>query len=618
MAVKPGTETVLQSAKVWRDRSLLNAKSVFTEEHLWDTTHTSELERHFIEKPDYGNRKFIEKLADQLAPASPGAKRLAAEMLWVMMLFPSNVSREQKTNLVATVWEWSGEPFPREHPLVENGFGRGIGSGGVSYNNRRADELEFLIRLMQQWFSVPHQQQRDLARHLPFGFGEWMDHVPGSQSRQLRHMLLHLLYPDLYERVSSGTQKRKIVSVFGHLIEGDKSGFSSSELVAVDQRLLMIREVLMKRYPGQELDFYEPPLWEQWGEAPGREPESGDTRPAPVEQRKEPTDTTENIEIREEVEPPPEAYVEPPFTTIAERVRAKGLRITDQTLRSYHLALRPPRAFVVLTGVSGTGKSWLAEAYAEAVGARHLVVPVAPNWTTNEDLLGFLSPLSGRYQDTPFSLFVREASSHYERAQAAGVQPRPYHVILDEMNLARVEYYFARFLSAMEVRARHGHVPMDLAPGDRVLLAPNLCFVGTVNVDETTHGFADKVYDRAQVIEMEAPRDALVEHLAGRPYADDVLAVWDALAAVAPFAFRVLDEMARYHDDGRRMDAPWEELMDDQLLQKVLPRIRGSNPALNEALKRLEEITAPRFPRTHARARRMREAFERHGVVSFH
>ena len=110
------------------------------------------------------------------------------------------------------------------------------------------------------------------------------------------------------------------------------------------------------------------------------------------------------------------------------------------------------------------------------------------------------------------------------------------------MNLARIEYYFAKFLSAMEVRARNGTAALELAPGTDLLLTPNLYFSGTVNVDETTKGFSDKVYDRAQLLELPVDRDSLEQHLAGKPYADFLIDVWDNVHQVAPFAFRTLDE----------------------------------------------------------------------------
>ena len=89
---------------------------------------------------------------------------------------------------------------------------------------------------------------------------------------------------------------------------------------------------------------------------------------------------------------------------IAASIRGEGLRIDDRMLRRFHLAIQA-RGFVILSGISGTGKTWLAQAYARAVRGELLLVPVAPNWNTNEDLLGYLNPIDGAYYDTPFSRF---------------------------------------------------------------------------------------------------------------------------------------------------------------------------------------------------------------------
>jgi hypothetical protein len=99
-----------------------------------------------------------------------------------------------------------------------------------------------------------------------------------------------------------------------------------------------------------------------------------------------------------------DGYVEPAFEAIVEAIEHEGMTISTDTIRRYHLSLKT-RGFVVLSGISGTGKTWLAEAYARAIGAKHLLVPVAPNWTTNEDLLGYLNPVDGLYHETEFSLF---------------------------------------------------------------------------------------------------------------------------------------------------------------------------------------------------------------------
>lgn len=309
-------------------------------------------------------------------------------------------------------------------------------------------------------------------------------------------------------------------------------------------------------------------------------------------------------------------YVEPSFADIKTRIQSKGLRISDRTLRRYHLSLKT-RGFVILCGLSGSGKTWLAELYAEAIDAERELVPVAPNWTTNEDLIGYLNPMDGQYHDTGFSRFLRRASEHYEEAVAAGKIARPFHLILDEMNLARVEYYFAKFLSAMEQRSRTNDGKIELGGSTHVLLPPNLHFVGTVNVDETTHGFADKVYDRAQLIEITVDRDLLAEHLGKTPYTESLLSVWDAIGEVTPFAFRVLDEIKTYVDEATKLDVPWQEAVDEQLLQKVLTKIKGAEQRVENALQAFIEIATDKFPLSQAKANAMLEVLRHHGITSY-
>ena len=312
---------------------------------------------------------------------------------------------------------------------------------------------------------------------------------------------------------------------------------------------------------------------------------------------------------------PPSAYIEPDLETIRARIEAEGLVIDDRTLRRFHLSLRS-RGFVILSGISGTGKTWLAQAYARAAEGRELLVPVAPNWTTNEDILGYLNPISGAYHDTPFSKFLREAALEWELSVAGKREPVPHYLVLDEMNLARVEYYFATFLSALEVRQRHETASVQLGE-EAVLLTPNLRFVGTVNVDETTHGFADKVYDRAQLIELEAPREAIQRHLADSPLAEPLLAAWDALHTVAPFAFRVIDDIRNYVDAAEVLGVEAEAALDEQMLQKLLPKVHGIDPRIEQALTSFIGLCGDRFPLSSDKASRMRIRFNEHGSASY-
>ncbi|MEH2168054.1 MAG: tetratricopeptide repeat protein [Nostoc sp.] len=134
-------------------------------------------------------------------------------------------------------------------------------------------------------------------------------------------------------------------------------------------------------------------------------------------------------------------YSEPVFSVIYQNICFKKLQISKSLLRRYHLALKT-RKFVILSGISGTGKTWLTKAYAEAIGAKYLLVPVAPNWTTNEDLLGYFNPIDKDYHHTEFSQFLEQATEEYEKAKANKHTPIPYHLVLDEMNLARIYIAF--------------------------------------------------------------------------------------------------------------------------------------------------------------------------------
>lgn len=309
-------------------------------------------------------------------------------------------------------------------------------------------------------------------------------------------------------------------------------------------------------------------------------------------------------------------YSEPSFETIRSAIEGIGMSIDESTLRRYHLSLKT-RRFVILSGLSGTGKTWLAEAYAQAVGAKHLIVPVAPNWTANEDLLGYLNPIDNQYHHTTFSHFLMECAGEYETATADGRNPRPYHLILDEMNLARVEQYFAKFLSAMEVRERYRQADIMLSGRESVSLTPNLYFIGTVNVDETTHGFAHKIYDRAQLIELQVSGDSLSAHLGSVPYQEELMKIWREVNLAAPFAFRVIDEIKAYIAEAEQIGVEWHVALDEQVLQKILPKCNGADLHVEKTLRFLSELAAEHYPLTSRKAKEMLNGYSQSGFASF-
>ncbi|MBK9032262.1 MAG: EVE domain-containing protein [Myxococcales bacterium] len=145
----------------------------------------------------------------------------------------------------------------------------------------------------------------------------------------------------------------------------------------------------------------------------------------------------------------------------------------------------------------------------------YAVIAVRPDWTDGRNLLGFYNPISRRYETTPFLRLLLRAQDEVARAQAEQRAPHRFFVILDEMNLARVEHYFSTSCPRWSRTSRSSYTtrtrskPVRTATTrswwrsrKKVHVPPNLFFTGTVNVDETTHMFSPKVLDRAFVMEL--------------------------------------------------------------------------------------------------------------------
>lgn len=148
---------------------------------------------------------------------------------------------------------------------------------------------------------------------------------------------------------------------------------------------------------------------------------------------------------------------------IQARLWKKNMLFSQAQLRNF-LALMRTRDMVILAGDSGSGKTSLVRAVAESIGGRCTVIPVKPNWTGPEDLLGYYNPIDRRYQSTTFLLAL----------QAAENEPDiPHFICLDEMNLARVEHYFSDFLSLLEDRDGSPIIPLYTSDEERHVVVKN-------------------------------------------------------------------------------------------------------------------------------------------------
>lgn len=249
------TSKIYRVAEAFRDSCLLRDGSLlFDNASIWSPDALDRIHKAFVATPDEGDRSFIVKFKDQVGKAGPEVIRLAAEILCVYFLFPSNVGGVRKRQVVNEVLGWAGDSLPESH-LVSVAFSNGIGSGGQGYNTRRPFEIAFLIDLAIAWKKLPPDRQAVVAAD-PWLFQEFVDSIEDAESKQLRHMLLYLLFPDHFERIASSNHKRRIIKAF--------SGLVSTEPEDEDRAILAIRGELEKLLPSQQLDFYWSPLREAW------------------------------------------------------------------------------------------------------------------------------------------------------------------------------------------------------------------------------------------------------------------------------------------------------------------------------------------------------------------
>lgn len=332
------------------------------------------------------------------------------------------------------------------------------------------------------------------------------------------------------------------------------------------------------------------------------------------------------------------------LTQFSKHLTAKGLHYPKRVQLAFHTSLKAAHInpLVVLAGVSGTGKSALPMAYAEAVGMNSLSLAVQPGWSGPQDLMGFYNYLERKYKATELARALAQMSP-FSGEDLAGLEissrkNQMLLLLLDEMNLARIEYYFSDFLSRLEQRRGRnvddpqrrrdvsilidagslpeGQSPRFIFPGLNVL------FVGTMNEDESTQSLSDKVIDRANVLRFGAPKDLKAENAPtvspntkflpyttwaewGQAYQGNGLEeekktlteLNGALEAVnRPFGHRVyraiLDYMANYPGAMRETDFGdnRRNALADQIEQKIIPKLRGIDTQDDTATNCLDRV----------------------------
>ena len=260
---------------------------------------------------------------------------------------------------------------------------------------------------------------------------------------------------------------------------------------------------------------------------------------------------------------------------------------------------------VLLRGMSGTGKTSLAYAAGEFFGNPSTIVPIQPMWKERSDIIGYFNEFTKRFNETPLLCKLYEA----------GGSQQLYMTVLDEVNIARIEYYFAEFLSLLEIpdpQKRQLDVVADSWDTDpkrlvdgKLLLPENMWFIGTANNDDSTFAISDKVYDRAAVLDLDRKCRPFVakdtppvrisyemlcrkfnEAVAAHPLSpelQDKLSKLDNYLAEAfrvSFGNRIMQQIRRYVPVMAACGGSPEDALDDILSRKILRKLEQLSPAL--------------------------------------
>ena len=197
------------------------------------------------------------------------------------------------------------------------------------------------------------------------------------------------------------------------------------------------------------------------------------------------------------------------FRSFASHIEGNPLFYSIDDIRRFITSLGVSK-ILVLQGMSGTGKTSLPVAWGKFTRVPTTVVPVQPMWKERSDLIGYFNEFTGKFNE----------SMILEKLYEANKTDKIFLIVLDEVNIARVEYYFAEFLSLLELPTVDERIlevtssisrkdPRDLKNG-KLILQDNVYFIGTANNDDSTFAISDKVYDRSMILNLDYRCDPFI------------------------------------------------------------------------------------------------------------
>lgn len=242
----------------WKKECLINDGSLlWPGENIWSLNNFQHFKRCFIDNPDETANSFEVKFKKQLAGESSDVTKLACELLFIYFIFPSDTNGRTKVDLIKRVASWQGLDFPLTsnlNVLLEN---KGIGKPGTAFHTRRPFELAYLSKIGLELKRLNYSERNDLIDNHK-KFRSFIDELKLNSNYALRNIILHLLYPEYYERISSNGNKKQIYREFKKIMKGIT--FPND----IDDAIYSIRRYFEQKNPEVNIDFYNEPLVSMW------------------------------------------------------------------------------------------------------------------------------------------------------------------------------------------------------------------------------------------------------------------------------------------------------------------------------------------------------------------
>ncbi len=449
-------DNVYRAASKWVDSALRTDDSLFTPgEPIWSSRWLGELHQRFLDNPDESGDKFLEKLERQLADSPPEVYQLMGEVLYIYFLIVYTNNSDGEQQVIDRVLGWAPSPIAVPPDLVAS-LVPGLINPGQGFHRYRPFQVGFIIEFVEQW--KEKSNERVLLLDDPWEFKNFLINIPlesqlfrngGNQHSLQREAILHLVFPDTFEAITSLHAKEKIANTFADYVKEPTDD--------VDRKLEQIRKGLAPEH-GNDFNFYDlRSLWQ------------------------------DNIQKKNRPAAPPSVDNAPVLESTSDlKTLADQLLFDIKHLHEIEKLLNDKRQ-VIFQGPPGTGKTYVARELANCLSGskdRVRLVQFHPSYAYEDFVQGYRPALI----DGQPGFELRDGPL-LEAAERARAEPEAKHfLIIDEINRGNLSKVFGELYFLLEYRDEE----MRLLYADEPFSLPkNLYIIGTMNTADRSIALVD-------------------------------------------------------------------------------------------------------------------------------